>query len=117
MRPHDGDHVKFTDINTNEGGAYNASTGEFTVPVTGTYFFANTATPYSTNSHSFSYLIVDGNIINYVWVGYVSGYNPATGHAVLHLVKGQRVWVASQGRSQFERNLSFFSGFLVNPDW
>ena len=112
-----GDHVKFSHVYTNEGGAYNASTGDFTVPVTGTYFFAHTASAWSQHYVSNSRLIVDGRSINYVYTGFLRNFNPATGHAVLHLVKGQRVWVASAGTSQFEDTLSFFSGFLVNPDW
>ena len=111
------DHVKFYTVRTNEGGAYNAHTGDFTVPVNGTYFFAYTATSWTKNSRSNSYLIVGRSRINYVFTGYVSGGNPATGHAVLHLVKGQRVGVESYGTSEFDGVLSFFSGFLVNPDW
>ncbi|KAK3083513.1 hypothetical protein FSP39_024478 [Pinctada imbricata] len=85
--------IIFTEVITNEGSAYNASTGEFTAPSTGAYTFFYEFLVYpsglivlelqkenQTFAHSYAY-------------GSDSHFKGASRSAIIDLVKGEKVKV------------------------
>nr|KAG5700137.1 hypothetical protein BaRGS_010444 [Batillaria attramentaria] len=117
-----GAHVILRDVTINQGNAYNTSTGEFTAPYDGYYFFTATVVGlyYSTFKRYYSdtHLMVDGSVVNKIPVKSVNYYETGTCTYAAHLTKGQRVWLRSgiYGFSYFSSLETSFSGFLVRAD-
>ena len=94
---------------------YGNNTGTFTSPYNGTYFFVAATGTNEAHKYVSLDLVVEGAVVsgNYGY-GTGSGYSVSV-HAVVHLLRGQRAWLKSDGGS-FRSEANTFSGFLVSPD-
>lgn len=98
----------------NHGHAYDASSGLFTAPVSGTYFLmASTQSSPGAGSADLC-LVLNGVTVQEVSMG-APGQSGSV-HAVVHLRQGQRVWLESGGNSDYLPQATGFGGFLVNQD-
>ncbi|XP_076467512.1 uncharacterized protein LOC143298534 [Babylonia areolata] len=113
----DKDHILFDEeVFLNDGNAFNKYSGEFVVPVSGTYvLLASTSASRMQGATCDADLVVDGRAVARMLGRYSDGDTQVTGHAVLHLHQGQRVWVRSIGATAIDIR-SLFSGFLLKAD-
>jgi hypothetical protein len=114
----------------NEGNAMDLTSGKFTAPRPGTYFFsfAGTARLYSSSSVSFySHLILNGNRIasSYVYesTAPVHQYSPLTSQSTLNLKKDDRVWMeititggSSSSLYDGGNHYTHFTGFMLEEE-
>ncbi|XP_062589600.1 uncharacterized protein LOC134251230 [Saccostrea cucullata] len=111
--------ILFQKVISNEGGAYNPSTGVFSAPVSGVYVFSCFILKDKTTN--FVYLEVNGlkkfSIVSHSPSGSRDGLESAGNLAVLNLQQGDRVimtsTVESNLRSASEAPSTTFSGFLL----
>ena len=104
-------------IATNISNSYDSATGVFTCPVAGTYCFLATSSPndLDDNKEAALDIVVDDKVMG----GLCSyGYRWSTGHCVVKLGAGQRVWLRSvDGEHSFAGNWwTTFSGMLLQPE-
>jgi hypothetical protein len=113
----------------NEGNAMNLTTGKFTAPRPGIYFFSFTGLtdfPASSSASLGVLLNLNGNKIG---TGYVEEGNtvatensPFTIQSTLNLKKGDQVWVSifsmSSGASLYDNNShhTHFTGFMLQEE-
>ena len=120
------DPIIYHHIATNPGGHYNATTGEYTCPVSGLYFFQFSIYGHHVKNEGSSIanaiLLRDGNpcaetlMINF---GYMGIHNTMTNGVVVQCNAGQRIWVQGvHGNNHlFNWNaLNRFSGFLISME-
>ena len=95
------------------GGAYDASTGKFTVPQDGVYHFSwNVLRKGKSGLHID--LMVDGDIRFITWQSGTEEYKTVTGALFLQLKKGNKVWLRARqaGRILHANKHASFSGFM-----
>ena len=105
--------LKMDKVVTNNGHAYDSSTGLFTAPYSATYCFL-ASTEASVGSYAAVFLMVDESSVDYGETHSDAFHRVASVHAVVDLNAGQRVWLKSNGNSTFWYGPSAFSGFLVD---
>lgn len=115
-----GYHIKHDHVYVNQGNAYSPTTGEFTVPYSGYYYFTANAGggDFSTSKPEYVglYIKVDGLYVSHIYAKSVNYLEMGTCSYAGHLIKGQKVWLEVWNSAYFNAHLTTFSGFLVYPD-
>jgi hypothetical protein len=111
-----GTPLRFNTLWRNTDNCFNTTTGYFTAPVTGNYFFAATTGPYPSNSPARFFLHVFDSQIHsgYAFIGNAEGLQTSTVHGVYHMYAEEKAWVESSGDKYFSGHGSAFTGFLVS---
>nr|KAG5701400.1 hypothetical protein BaRGS_032732 [Batillaria attramentaria] len=100
---------------TNEGGGYNSTTGNFTVPVTGTYALFIAVGTSTANTYSIGHLMVEKDAVCETFSKYTDDPQSSSCQAVVRLVKGQRVWTPSGDLASTKYENGYFYLHLPNP--
>ncbi|XP_070173688.1 uncharacterized protein [Littorina saxatilis] len=105
-------------IVTNEGNAFNGTTGFFTAPRNGTYFFVASAQTQSSDSMVYMFLMKnDVGVSGAITRQYGDYHAMGSVQATLHLTAGQRVSLKNVDRNgEYAINTTSFTGFLVRAD-
>ncbi|KAK7090111.1 uncharacterized protein [Littorina saxatilis] len=103
---------------TNEGDAFSGTTGIFTAPRNGTYFFVASAGTDSSGKYVNMFLRKDGVDVSWARTRqYSSYYTMGSVQATLYLTAGQRVWLHSDASdSHYFSTTTSFTGFLIHAD-
>ena len=110
--------LKFDNVVTNIGGAYDPVTGMFTAPLPGTYaFFVSTM---AANGHDYLHLAIDQHGTDLALIFAESGndsYDQGSSLVTTHLDKGQQVWVRQRhGDAVRGGPWTVFTGYLLQAD-
>ncbi|KAL3837102.1 hypothetical protein ACJMK2_022483 [Sinanodonta woodiana] len=110
-----GERIMFTSVDYNEGSGYDMTSGTFTCPTTGTYFF--TATIGSISSVGISATLkMDGVAKMSLYAGYhLQGDKMSTAVTIAHCRAGQSVCL-EVGSGDHLGGFESMSGFLLWPD-
>jgi hypothetical protein len=112
----------------NVGNAMNLSTGKFTAPRSGNYFFSFTGLAEFPLSSSHLILSVNLNLnkvsVGYAWVSeqhtYTGQSSPLTLQSILKLKSGDQVWLEintiSTGVKLYASYYTHFTGFLLEEE-
>jgi hypothetical protein len=117
-RPSSGSPLKFYYVKFNHGQGYNWETGKFTAPIGGLYFFIADTGAWDANDGAVHRLMVDSDFISWGY-SYGKGYpnvQVSSAPGVVHLAKGQTVWVWADGSNYVRDESAVFCGFLISPD-
>ena len=114
--PDVGTPLVFSYVRYNAGNGYDNSTGYFTAPVSGQYFFMATTSSYLNNASANFHIMVDNTTESYGYSNRINTNNYATTNAVLNVRQGQTVWVRSNGNRYLFGFETHFSGVLIKPD-
>ncbi|XP_036410800.1 complement C1q-like protein 4 [Megalops cyprinoides] len=110
--------LKFTDVVTNLGQAYEPSSGKFTCPTTGVYFFSFHIV--KTGRRLWADLMVNKEVVASATALDVMHTDTAANSAVLKLKTGDQVYVKLDGSDKTlqdtNNRYSTFSGYLVNEN-
>ena len=110
-----GDKVKFDKTWTNNNGYYDPNTGVFTAPWEGNYHFS--VVSMSVENKDLFLLLYQNNVKKAGSYVRGDGYKTGTMDVVLHLSKGDTIYVSS-GTSQTinsnDNNYSTFSGYFIS---
>uniref|UniRef100_A0A673AYC3 C1q domain-containing protein n=1 Tax=Sphaeramia orbicularis TaxID=375764 RepID=A0A673AYC3_9TELE len=108
----------FSKTITNVGGAYDRTTGVFTAPLTGLYFFCFTAADYLKGYMGVQLLVNERPVLFSLDLNAHGGYASTSNGLVVNLDRRDRVRLslpASYRLYDDSRNFSVFSGFLLFP--
>ncbi|XP_076435385.1 uncharacterized protein LOC143275285 [Babylonia areolata] len=108
-----GSTMKMTNVIDNQGGGYDSSTGRFTAPMDGNYFFIATTGAYSGDNYATMLMMKEGTTVAQTYMRRYGSY-PTMGscHATLPLKAGEKVWLQSSGSNNYFRSsVTSFSGF------
>ena len=118
------ERIIYHHISTNPGGHYNTSTGEYTCPVSGVYFFQFSIYGYfirdSTAAVASAVLVKNGRILVELAMfnfGTEGIHNTMSNAMVLQCNAGEKVWVEGDHENNHLfnlNNLNWFSGFLIS---
>ncbi|KAK7109595.1 uncharacterized protein [Littorina saxatilis] len=103
---------------TNDGGAFNGTSGIFTAPRNGTFFFLASAGTDRSDNVVWMSLQKDGQAVSVAFTRQSSVYQTmGSVHATLDLTAGQCIWVQSDEAQGYCSNHSTsFTGFLIRAD-
>ncbi|KAL3886571.1 hypothetical protein ACJMK2_026556 [Sinanodonta woodiana] len=112
-----GRSLLFDRVDYNEGNAYDAKTGIFTCPVSGTYFFfTNLISIYHTGPQE-TEIVLEGQGKGKTHAYNEENHDQGSTAASLHCNAGQRVWVqATIGSQTWGEMFSSFTGVLLWQD-
>ncbi|XP_062607810.1 complement C1q tumor necrosis factor-related protein 4-like [Saccostrea cucullata] len=126
VTPAAGTKLVFGGTELNMANAYDAAQGVFTAPTSGTYHFTFVgSSPAQTTPHGLHvYLKKNGKNEMYVFLdGNTQYWLQRSSSTVVHMVKGDRVWLEAGGdstlgghRQSDDAYHSHFSGFLIQAD-
>ncbi|XP_061175706.1 uncharacterized protein LOC133184640 [Saccostrea echinata] len=126
VSPAAGTKLVFEGTELNIANAYDAAQGIFTAPTSGTYHFAFVgSSPSESTPHGMHvYLKKNGKSEMYVFLdGNTQYWLQRSSSTVVHLTKGDRVWMEASGDSTLGGHRqsdnayhSHFSGFLIQAD-
>ncbi|XP_038609218.1 complement C1q-like protein 4 [Tachyglossus aculeatus] len=121
-RPHEGYEVlRFDDVVTNVGNAYEAASGKFSCPLPGVYFFAYHVLMRGGDGTSmWADLMKNGQVrASAIAQDADQNYDYASNSVILHLDVGDEVFIKLDGGKVHGGNTnkySTFSGFIIYPD-
>ena len=102
-----------TDVVNNQGNAFDPTTGKFTVPVNGAYFFAATTSSGTSSTYANAEIVVDGTMICRIQSSV--NYEIGSCQAVTSLHMGQVVWLRCYGGTYyFNGPATSLTGFLIS---
>nr|QBA18390.1 VIgL family C1q-related protein 6 isoform 3 [Littorina littorea] len=106
--------ILWDEVILNHGQAYNPSTGSFTAPVSGQYFFAVTTSSYK----EYVYANIMAGDVKVCRVEAPDRSDASSCRGAVHLCKGQQVWVELMHKPMpfFLGEDSSFTGFLIQAD-
>ncbi|XP_053176286.1 complement C1q-like protein 2 [Scomber japonicus] len=110
--------LKFSKVITNFGQVYSPSTGLFTAPVRGAYYFSFTTMDIRASVTRRIFLYHNDKRVLYSHNYNANGYDTVSNSLVLQLEKGDVVYlVLPAGQSVFDdgNDYTFFNGFLLFP--
>ncbi|XP_060592942.1 uncharacterized protein LOC132747549 isoform X3 [Ruditapes philippinarum] len=99
----------------NEGNAFNAHTGIFTVPFDGVYLFFFSCEDYH-NHRIFADILVDGHRKSLILEGGATLHSMGSNLVILRLTQGQSVWVAidiNGNNDSLQNSATTFSGVFL----
>ena len=109
------DIIRFEKVLLNVGGDYDQKTGIFTVPVNGTYLFGAQVCTRQSKYGWFQIAVdaVDNIILLVVDFDADTQHSSGSGMAVIHLTKGQTVWLQNRhsSTSLFDKENSCWNQF------
>jgi hypothetical protein len=123
--------IPFHSAVVNEGNAIDLTSGIFTAPRPGIYFFSFTGLAYFPASPVLSYVRLGVSLYlnrNYIGLGYVreentaGQYSPLTLQSTLNLKSGDQVWMEiylqESGASLFDNSNHYthFTGFMLEEE-
>ena len=119
--PSRGDTLIFTRVPLNQNSVYSSNTGEYIVPVDGTYMFSTTLCSYSNKSWLKIKILADTTVMHLFLSGHTSSTTCTSTSTVGQLQKGMKVKIVvndtSGSRIFYQGNndrMCTFSGFLIN---
>jgi hypothetical protein len=118
-KPAAGSPIPFAYPLYNLGQGYSTDTGKFTAPIAGLYFFIANAGVNNVGNSAKHNLMVDSEIVSSAYTYYHADlhFQISSAPGVVHLNKGQTVWVRADGRSNYVWGYAtHFCGFLISPD-
>ena len=105
--------IVFNEVNVNEGGCYDDTTGVFTTTVPGTYVFTATVGGGDEDNGVAAYIMVDDFFYATI---YGSLTSTGSSSVSVQLGLGQTVWVkAGNDADQYSSGELCFTGALVQP--
>nr|QBA18405.1 type 2 C1q domain-containing protein 8 [Littorina littorea] len=105
----------------NFGSGYDATSGHFEAPVSGTYMFVVNFMG-DINTYNYVKLILERSVVDYsISHGDGTTWDHAGETIILHLTAGQNVWLQRGNEQAVTKTLrghhwTTFSGFLIKPD-
>ena len=113
-----GTKLIFRQVLTNQGKAYNATSGDFVAPYSGTYFFAVSTKCWDAGETGNAQILASSYGDTFLCrIESGAYYDDGSCQAVVHLAQGDRVWIHSySGPLCYVAEASTFSGFLVSAD-
>ncbi|KAK3086556.1 hypothetical protein FSP39_020159, partial [Pinctada imbricata] len=113
--PKEDKKIVFDVHDINEGSAYSSTTGVFTAPIEGLYLFTVTLTTRSKDPDA--YLFRNGYTVLPLFNHSEDDYRQASASVVIHLLRGDRVWVDWNGGTETSviqaKHETVFSGCLL----
>ena len=107
----------FNNILYNAGQAFSGTTGEFTAPYSGVYFFIGSTGSKTGGAFSNVDLVKAGSALARTYIEQNGTFdNAATCHATVHVRAGEKVWLRPFSSSTFSSDVTHFSGFLLHAD-
>lgn len=108
--------IVFDRVITNVGGGYDPRTGRFTAPLTAVYQF-NVIISAQGRHKAAVMVLKNGEMVATVWAESIPYWSTASNVAVLHLERGDQVWLLLLNRASHLHGYMYttFSGTILFP--
>ncbi|KAL3858967.1 hypothetical protein ACJMK2_009212 [Sinanodonta woodiana] len=110
--------IRFDRLDYNEGGVFDTTTGMFSCPASGTYFFTASILSYQGN-YVETAIVLNGEEQAIIYAGNPptsTKYDQGSNSAIVHCDVGQKVWVKlreNYGNAIYGSHYSKFSGYML----